>query len=344
MVKCKICGKRFETVAGLREHYRAIHPNRLFVAPKARFSKRILVIFIIFLVATGSIVGYLIYSQAQAKTPTHSGLLGSQIPASLYEEITNVSDSTLSSIGYQQSGVTAPSQIPAGTERLYENKPEVLYIGAEWCPYCAAERWALVVALSKFGNFTGLEYMMSSSSDTPSNIASFTFVNATYSSSYISFVSVEHEDRNDNPLQQVTPDEQDLWDSYTSDQDTVPFVYIDAQYYLTGAQYLPVSLSGLNWTQIGSQLNDPKSSVAELVDGAANQLIGAICLALQSRSWPEPKSLCSQSFANVSYSNSMPNYNAINYAANPQQLTWTSNCVEIGFVHLMEQLYYLNPS
>ncbi|MGH3290263.1 MAG: DUF929 family protein, partial [Trebonia sp.] len=35
-------------------------------------------------------------------------------------------------------------------------KPEVLYVGAEYCPYCAMENWPLIVALSRFGQFTGL--------------------------------------------------------------------------------------------------------------------------------------------------------------------------------------------
>lgn len=33
-------------------------------------------------------------------------------------------------------------------------KPDLRYIGAEFCPICAAERWAMYVALSKFGTFS----------------------------------------------------------------------------------------------------------------------------------------------------------------------------------------------
>ena len=32
--------------------------------------------------------------------------------------------------------------------------PEVLYMGADYCPFCAATRWGLVLALMRFGNFT----------------------------------------------------------------------------------------------------------------------------------------------------------------------------------------------
>jgi len=32
----------------------------------------------------------------------------------------------------------------------------VVYIGAEYCPYCAVERWPLIVALNRFGTLTNL--------------------------------------------------------------------------------------------------------------------------------------------------------------------------------------------
>jgi len=38
-------------------------------------------------------------------------------------------------------------------------------LGRSYCPYCAAERWSIIVALSKFGNFSGLTYMLSSAFD-----------------------------------------------------------------------------------------------------------------------------------------------------------------------------------
>ena len=38
-------------------------------------------------------------------------------------------------------------------------------MGAEYCPYCAAERWSMIVALGRFGTFSGLQTMRSSSTD-----------------------------------------------------------------------------------------------------------------------------------------------------------------------------------
>ena len=299
-MKCRICGKSFKTLSALREHHNGSHHNQKFVPPRAKLTRSLLAVIIIILIAVSGVVGYLIYANASQKLTSSSTISRAPIAPALYQNLTSVSDSTLAQIGPNQSGVTAPSSIAEGEQLLGpNNKPEILFIGAEWCPYCAAERWSLVVALSKFGNFSKLGYMESAADD--GNISTVTFLNATFTSQYVSFVSVEVQDRNHNSLQSTTPLEQDLWGAYTSDADNFPFVYIYGYYYLSGAQYSPASLEGLSWNQIGSQLNDPQSSVSKLIDGAANQIIGAVCTALRNRLWSTP-SICLQSFAKLSFS------------------------------------------
>src|SRR5207253_2294553 len=98
-------------------------------------------------------------------------------------------DSTLSAVGSGQ-GVTAPTSI-TGPPLLNGGKPEVFYVGGEFCPFCAVERWSMIIALSRFGNFSNVQYMLSSSSDVFPNTHTFTFRNAEYNSPYISFVGVE---------------------------------------------------------------------------------------------------------------------------------------------------------
>jgi len=46
----------------------------------------------------------------------------------------------------------------------------VSYVGGEYCPYCAIQRWALLVALSKFGSFTNLDGQVISSSTTSTRV------------------------------------------------------------------------------------------------------------------------------------------------------------------------------
>ena len=78
-----------------------------------------------------------------------------------------------------------------GTPLKSGGKPEVLYIGGEYCPYCAAERWAMVNAFSRFGTFTGLTTTHSSSTDVYPNTPTYTFAGSTYTSKYVTFTPVE---------------------------------------------------------------------------------------------------------------------------------------------------------
>jgi hypothetical protein len=219
-------------------------------------------------------------------------LLGTAISAGLYTNLTNVSYSTLSSVGRGQS-ITNPMPVN-GSSLTSNGKPELLFIGAQYCPYCLAEEWSLVLALSKFGNFTGIEYMLSASNYNYSNTAGFTFVGSSYTSQYISFVSVEYENRNQSALQTISSSQAALQKQYDPHLQ-IPFIDLGNQYAVISSQYNPGTLSNLNWTQIGSQLNNPHSSVANSIDGTANTLISAIC----KIDGGLPGSICSQSFASL---------------------------------------------
>jgi len=55
----------------------------------------------------------------------------------------------------------------------YNGKPTFVYIGAQGCPFCAGTRWAIAIALSRFGNFSKLFYDRSATND--ANVPTFTF-------------------------------------------------------------------------------------------------------------------------------------------------------------------------
>ncbi len=138
---------------------------------------------------------------AKPASPGGSGAL----PAAVTHNITNVPASTLGTIG---TGKLPPSGLPVkpitDTALTSANKPEMLYIGAEFCPYCAAMRWSMAVALSKFGTFGPLKGIHSSSTDVFPNTPSLTFRNQQYSSPYLTFTPVEHQKVNSQPLQPVS--------------------------------------------------------------------------------------------------------------------------------------------
>src|SRR5215831_18416432 len=76
---------------------------------------------------------------------------------SLVNQTTSVPASVLNQVGDGGGQVTGkPITLNGGTPLTSGGKPEVLYMGAEYCPFCAAERWSMIVALSRFGTFSGL--------------------------------------------------------------------------------------------------------------------------------------------------------------------------------------------
>src|SRR5271170_3657702 len=74
--------------------------------------------------------------------------------ASYYEAAVGVSNATLDAVGLPAT-VSVPTKITPTLSTVGTNGV-VSYVGAEYCPYCAIQRWALLVALSKFGTFTSL--------------------------------------------------------------------------------------------------------------------------------------------------------------------------------------------
>ena len=169
-------------------------------------------------------------------------------------------------------------------------RPEVFYYGAEFCPYCAAQRWPLIIALSRFGTFSGLQTTTSSSSDVYPNTPTFTFRSATYSSQYVEFRAVETTDRDRNPLQSPSASEQQLVNSYDPGG-TIPFIDIANRYAISGAMYTPDVVGGMSWQAVADALKQPDSPQALAIIGSANLLTAAICKA----NVDQPAGVCSSS-------------------------------------------------
>ena len=98
-------------------------------------------------------------------------------------------------------------------------------MGAEYCPFCAAERWTMVMWLSRFGTFKNLSEIQSSSTDIYPDTDTFTFHKSSYTSQYIDFSSNEVEDRNQQPLQTLSAATTNIftkWDTppYTAKPDS----------------------------------------------------------------------------------------------------------------------------
>lgn len=219
----------------------------------------------------------------------------------IVSQLTKVPTSVFNAVGVTSpvAPVTPPQALkgqPALTAKSAAGVtlPVVFYLGAEYCPYCAAQRWPTIVALSRFGTFKGLGNMSSSSSDyfgTPS----FTFVKSTYTSKYLVFKPVEQESNvfntainNWTPLQKPTKAEEALFLKYDSvkfvhgftaqDNASIPFLSLGNQYLIAGSSYTPAALANLNRNEIAAGLNEPTNPVTQAIITSANEQSAAFCV------------------------------------------------------------------
>ena len=199
------------------------------------------------------------------------------------DKLTSIPAATLDAVGVA-SAPRNVNALPAGTAPVVEDgKPVVLYYGAEYCPYCAVQRWAATVALSRFGTFTGLE--ASTSAPPPEilpNTPTVTFHGSTYASDYITLSAVETQTRGFQPLE--TPDalQRRLFDTYnvesiTSSNGGIPFMMIGNLYAWAGSQYDPGVLDDKSFDEIVDALADSTTDVAQEIGSAANYLTAMIC-------------------------------------------------------------------
>ncbi len=92
-----------------------------------------------------------------------------------------------------------------GPPLTIDGKPTIIFVSEESCPFCAAERWPLVVALSHFGSWSGLGSTRSSATDVYPNTATFSFRAARYRSTGLTLRTTELADNVGRPLQPETP-------------------------------------------------------------------------------------------------------------------------------------------
>jgi thiol-disulfide isomerase/thioredoxin len=211
--------------------------------------------------------------------------------ASVVSGVTSVPASTLDQVADGSGSVTAKPKTISGAALTANGKPEMLYMGAEYCPYCAAERWSMIVALSRFGTFSGLATVHSAAAngagqaEPDPNTPTWTFVNAKYTSKYLTFTPVEMQTNipdsstgSYTTLQTPTKAQEALITKYDSTSGgAIPFVDFGNKYLITGASYDAGVLAGLSWATIASDLSNPSSPVAKAVDGTANYITAAIC-------------------------------------------------------------------
>src|SRR5713226_1234805 len=114
--------------------------------------------------------------------------------------------------------------------RLSDGHPLTLFVGGQFCPFCASMRWPLVKALSRFGTFSGLGQMHSQAGvDGFESLATYDLAHAAYRSDYVTLRVVEAADANGNPLQQPDGEEAALINQFDP-QGSIPFLLVGGSY------------------------------------------------------------------------------------------------------------------
>lgn len=204
--------------------------------------------------------------------------------AAILHDISSISTSEFNEIG--AGSIVAPTHVKKQPSLTESKKPEVLYVGAEFCPFCAAERWSLAIALLRFGTFKGLGTIASSSTDIYPSTATLDFRGSTYTSPYLAFTAVEVENVDHQPLMTLTSAQNALVNKYDSSKyipgltqaGSIPFVDFGNKFFQVGSSYSPSVLAGLHAKKIAANLSDRNNSVTQSIVATANQLTADICV------------------------------------------------------------------
>lgn len=192
-------------------------------------------------------------------------------------------------------------------------KPKVIFLGSEYCPYCAATRWPFIIALSRFGSFSGLQVTASSPLDIFRNTPTLTFAKATYTSPYFQLVTTEELTNhcpdsdvitntdysqipasdyaskyacktNYFPLQ--TPPKQTSQLAAAIDTDAtfgsgngngIPFIDFGGIAAEDGALYNPGILHGATPAQVVAALSVPNQNIGQAILSVANRYTAILC-------------------------------------------------------------------
>jgi len=203
-------------------------------------------------------------------------------PAAVISKLTSLPLATLVQASADKSlGLNAPQGAGgSGAHLISAGKPELLFIGAEFCPVCATERWSMLVALSYFGKFSNVSETHSAVRD--GDIPTLSFYGSTYTSPYLVFTPVETTTNQPvgnyyKTLETPTPAEAAIWKADSPSGEAFPFIDIAGQWLLQTAQYSPTLLEGHSFSDIANSIGSNENTIGVNADASAAVLIKAIC-------------------------------------------------------------------
>jgi hypothetical protein len=242
--------------------------------------RRLEIIAVVIVIATIASVGIYLAMSPQGGKDSY---VSKQVSQSIYSAMGQASLSSFSVSG--SAYMTAVHNV-GGQVLSADGKPILVSATGEHCAPCALQRWPLVLALVRFGNFTNLEYMTSSAAE--GDYATFAFAESSYQSDYLVFQPYEVFDRSGTPFQAL-PANYSLADQQYGSS-SIPFLDFAGQYVISGGILPDPSILGAkNWTQIISSINTG-DTLGTQIKQATNVITAVIC----KTTGEKPDSVCNQ--------------------------------------------------
>ena len=218
----------------------------------------------------------------------------------LVQSLTTVPASTYDAVGAGTMS-SGPKPVSGSDPLTAGGKPRVLYVGAEYCPYCGAERWAMVTTLARFGTFSNLGETTSSHADIYPDTPTLSFHGSSYTSKYVAFTGYETQSNQIKgstyaPLDKLSSSDEKIFATYDHSpylplNGNIPFIDFGGEYLSQGASYGPQLFSGLTHEQVAAQIRDPSTTLSTSVLGTANAFTAVICRLTHE----QPAKVCSSS-------------------------------------------------
>jgi hypothetical protein len=245
------------------------------------------------------VIGLVVYALTRT-TPAPRAVERTMTADDVVSAVSKVPPAVFDAVGVTSPGAQlVPPTLLVGQPALQvSGKPVVLYVGAEFCPFCGSERWALIVALSRFGQFSSLRNMQSAQSSAFPGIQTFSFVGTGYSSRYLAFSGVElysdaiNDDGSFTRIARLTPAQATLVSRYGTPvpqgtaPGSLPFVDIGNRMVTSTSGFSPAVILRQSQAAIADEVSQPDTVTGQAIVASANYLTAGICEATDHQPGP----------------------------------------------------------
>lgn len=232
------------------------------------------------------IIVALVIAAMQGAGKDADGKTGTPLDQATFSKLTTVPAGTFDKVGVgTASNLPKTIDAPAISK---DGKPRVVYVGAEYCPFCADQRWPVVVALSRFGTWNNLNATYSAPApETNPDTPTVSFHGATFTSQYLTFTGYETETNKKSngqftKLDTIEGDDLTLFQTYNNkpyvtSPGAIPWLNFGGTSLVAGASFANEAIAGKTHAEIAAGLADPNTPTSKAIVGSANVFTAQIC-------------------------------------------------------------------